>query len=82
MIFMVNLTKESADKISPYATEVAAVWMKTRLQRCHSERSNRNKPMTHHLYNLQVEPIFKKWFASILHSKETDSDTLCYFYIL
>jgi len=49
MIFMVNLTKESADKISPYATEVTAVWMKTKFQRCCSRRSNLKKTITHYL---------------------------------
>jgi len=46
---MVNLTKESADKISPYGTEVAAVWMKTKFQRCCSRRPNLKKIIRHYL---------------------------------
>jgi hypothetical protein len=43
MIFTVNLMKESADKIFPHATEVAAVWMQTRFELWSSRRSNRKE---------------------------------------
>jgi len=61
MIFMVNLTKESADKISPYATEVAAVLMKTKFQRCCSRLSNLKKTIGHYLYSV---PYTSKQFSA------------------
>jgi hypothetical protein len=43
MILTVNLMKESADKIFPLATEVAALWMQTRFELWRSRRSNRKE---------------------------------------